>query len=96
MDQVFDAAATSDEEIGIGVDVASVDGALESARWGLDQAVAALNAELRTAADSGVPLTDLAEASGLPPCQVRTALDATSETTTGALPAGQLRPETTP
>jgi hypothetical protein len=92
LDQVLDAAATSGEEIGLGFDVAPVDGALESARWALDQAVAALHADLRTAADSGVPLTDLAEASGLHASALRTALDAASDTTTEARPAGQLRP----
>ena len=92
LDQVLDAAATSDEEIGLGFDVAPVDGALESARWALDQAVAALHAELRAAADSGIPLTDLVEASGLQASALRTALDAASDTTAKALPAGQLRP----
>lgn len=92
LDQVLDAAATSAEEVGLGLDVAPVDGALESARWALDQAVAALHAELRAAADSGVPLTDLAEASGLQASALRTALDAASDTTAEALPAGQLRP----
>lgn len=92
LDQVLDAAATSDEEIGLGFDVAPVDGALESARWALDQAVAALHAELRAAADAGVPLTDLAEASGLQPSALRTALDAASDTTAEALPAGQPLP----
>ena len=95
LDQVLNAAATSDEEIGLGFDVAPVDGALESARWALDQAVAVLHAQLRAAADSGVPLIDLAEASGLQTSALRTALDAasdtTAETTTKALPAGQLR-----
>lgn len=96
LDQVLDAAATSDEEIGLGFDVAPVDGALESARWALDQAAAALHAELRAAANSGVPLTDLAEASGLQASALRTALNAASDTaadtTTEALSAGQLRP----
>lgn len=91
LDQVLDAAATSDEEIGLGFDVAPADGALESARWALDQAVTALHAELRAAADSGVPLTDLAEASGLQDCVLRTALDAASDAASGVLPAGQLR-----
>jgi hypothetical protein len=96
LDQVLDAAATSDEEIGLGLDVAPMDGALESARWALDQAVAALHAQLRAAADAGVPLTDLADASGLQISALRTALNAASDTaadtTTEALPAGQLRP----
>ncbi len=92
LDQVLDAAATSDEEIGLGSDVAPVDSALESARWALDQAVAALHAELRAAADSGVPLTDLVEASGLSAGALRTALDTAPGTTAEALPAEQLRP----
>ncbi len=96
LDQVLDTAASSEEEVGLGFDVAPVDGDLESARWALDQAVAALHAQLRAAADAGVPLTDLAEASGLQTSALRTALDAashtTAETTTEALSAGQLRP----
>ncbi len=80
LDQVLDTAATSDEEIGLGFDIAPVDGALESARWALDQAVAALHAELRAAAESGVPLSDLAEASGLQASALRTVLHAASDT----------------
>lgn len=61
VDQVLEAAA-SGEEVGVGLDVAPLDGALESARWALDRAVGELHAEIRSAARRGVPLVLLAEA----------------------------------
>ena len=63
-DQVLEDVA-SDEEIGVGLDIGPVDGALETARWALDQAVSALHAEIRAAAERGVPLALLSEASAL-------------------------------
>jgi len=73
LDQVLDAAA-SGEELGIGLDVAPLDGALESARWALDRAVGTLHAEIRSAARHGVPLVLLAEASATDVGDVRSML----------------------
>ena len=52
--QVLSDAAESDEEIGVGLDVEPVDGALESARWSLDQAVCVLHDMMRWSASHGV------------------------------------------
>jgi hypothetical protein len=75
LDQVLDAVA-SGEEVGIGLDVAPLDGALESARWGLDRSVGVLHAEIRCAARRGVPLCLLAEASATELDEVRSVLRA--------------------
>jgi len=77
LDRVLGDAAESDAEIGIGLDVAPLDGALESARWALDQAVSGLNAELRNAAQHGVPLESLARTCALEVEDVRAVLDGT-------------------
>ena len=73
LDQVLEAAA-SGEEVGIGFDVAPLDGALESARWSLDRAVGALHAEIRAAERHGVPLVLLAEASATDVRELRSVL----------------------
>lgn len=82
LDQVRDDAMASDDEIGVGLDVEPVDGALESARWNLDQAVCALHHAIRSAASYGVTVADLAEVSALDVEEVRAVLEAP------ALPAG--------
>lgn len=90
LDQILEAAA-SGEEVGVGVDVAPLDGALESAHWALDRAVGALHAELRAAAQHGVPLAVLAEASALELDEVRSVLGAAGPGG-AALPPGELAP----
>lgn len=83
LDQALDDAAASDDEIGVGFDVAPLDGTLETARWALDQATSALHAQLRAAARHGVPPAVLAEASALDACALRAVLDEAE-----VLPAG--------
>lgn len=90
LDQVLEDAA-SGEEVGVGVDVAPLDGALESAHWALDRAVGALHAEVRAAAQDGVPLAVLAEASALEVDEVRSVLGAAAPGE-AALPSGELAP----
>ncbi|MFI7585298.1 hypothetical protein ACH9DO_16125 [Kocuria sp. M1N1S27] len=90
LDQVLEAAA-SGEEVGVGVDVAPLDGALESAHWALDRAVGVLHAELRAAAQHGVPLAVLTEASALELDEVRSVLGAAAPEG-AALPSGELAP----
>ncbi|MFI7744293.1 hypothetical protein [Kocuria rhizosphaericola] len=85
LDQVLEAAA-SGEEVGVGLDVAPLDGALESARWVLDRAVAALHAEIRGAARHGVPSALLAEASATEEAELRSVL-AVADAPAGAGPA---------
>lgn len=83
-------AGASDGEIGVGLDVAPVDGALESARWALDQAVDALHAEIAAAARRGVPVPLLAEASGLDAEELGSVLDAAGAA--GDTPQKELAP----
>lgn len=87
LDQVLDDAAGSDGEVGVGYDVEPVDGALESARWALDQAVGVLHESLREAARHGAATDVLAEAAALETGEVQAVLAAGD-----AAGAGSFRP----
>ncbi len=76
LDRALDEAAGSDDEIGVGFDVAPVDGTLETARWALDQATSVLHAQIRAASRAGVPVAVLAEASALGAHELAAVLDA--------------------
>lgn len=91
LDQLLEDAA-SGEEVGIGLDVAPLDGALESARWALDGAVGALHAELRFAASRGVPLALLAEVSGTEIGELRSVLSPSGSPGAPGRPPGDPAP----
>jgi hypothetical protein len=87
LDQVLDDVAVSGGEVGVGYDVEPMDGALESARWALDQAVSVLHDSLRDAARHGAAVDVLAEAAALDAEEVRAVLGAEE-----AVGAGSFRP----
>lgn len=95
MDRALDEAAGSDDEIGVGFDVAPVDGTLETARWALDQATSALHAQIRAASRVGVPVAVLAEASALEAHELAAVLAAADAATSPAATSPAAAPPTT-
>ncbi|MUN64233.1 hypothetical protein GMA12_13990 [Kocuria sediminis] len=90
LDRALDEAADSDDEIGVGFDVAPVDGTLETARWALDQATSVLHTQIRAASRAGVPVAVLAEASALSAHELAAVLDAAGAATSPAAPPAAL------